>query len=251
MAVLFAVTSVATGLAPSFTVFIAGALHRRAGRGRRSPSSRRCMWRKFRRLRCGGAWGRSTSCPSCVGVLISYLHQLPAARCRRRNWRWMFITGVIPSAVFFVLLLRAPETPRYLFMAGRNAEALHDSGAHRRAGERGVRAHGNQGQPAGHGETPGAICCSRESAALWRSASAWPSWSTFPASTPIIDYAPTIFRSAGWKLIAALFSTFIVGVNNLVFTLVSFWVIDRYGRKPLYIVGSLGMAAALLRLARR
>jgi SP family arabinose:H+ symporter-like MFS transporter len=65
----------------------------------------------------------------------------------------------------------------------------------------------------------------------------------------IIDYAPSILRSAGWKLDAALFSTFIVGLNNLVFTLVSFWAIDRYGRKPLYIIGSLGMTAALLLLA--
>jgi MFS family permease len=36
-----------------------------------------------------------------------------------------------------------------------------------------------------------------------------------------------------------------VGVNNVVFTLVAFWIIDRYGRKPLYITGSLGMALAL------
>jgi SP family arabinose:H+ symporter-like MFS transporter len=64
----------------------------------------------------------------------------------------------------------------------------------------------------------------------------------------IIDYAPAIFKSAGWKIDAALFSTFIVGLTNFVFTLVSFWVIDRYGRKPLYIVGSLGMALALAML---
>ena len=64
----------------------------------------------------------------------------------------------------------------------------------------------------------------------------------------IIDYAPAIFKSAGWKIDAALFSTFIVGLTNFVFTLVSFWVIDRYGRKPLYIIGSLGMAAALVLL---
>jgi MFS transporter, SP family, arabinose:H+ symporter len=65
----------------------------------------------------------------------------------------------------------------------------------------------------------------------------------------IIDYAPSILRSAGWKLDAALFSTFVVGLTNFVFTLVSFWVIDRYGRKPLYIIGSLGMAVALTALA--
>jgi MFS family permease len=43
----------------------------------------------------------------------------------------------------------------------------------------------------------------------------------------------------------ALASTFIVGLTEFLFTLVSFWVIDRYGRKPLYIVGSLGMALSL------
>ena len=48
---------------------------------------------------------------------------------------------------------------------------------------------------------------------------------------------------------AALFSTFIIGINNFVFTLASFWVIDRWGRKPLYIAGSLGMAASLVALA--
>ena len=61
----------------------------------------------------------------------------------------------------------------------------------------------------------------------------------------IIDYAPKIFLSAGFKVDGALISTFFVGVNNVLFTLVAFWVIDRYGRKPLYIVGSLGMAVAL------
>src|SRR5437764_3011431 len=39
-----------------------------------------------------------------------------------------------------------------------------------------------------------------------------------------------------------------IGVTNLVFTCVSFWVIDRYGRKPLYLIGSLGMTAALILL---
>ena len=46
----------------------------------------------------------------------------------------------------------------------------------------------------------------------------------------------------------ALASTFIVGVTEFLFTLVSFWVIDRYGRKPLYIIGSCGMTVSLVLL---
>ena len=62
----------------------------------------------------------------------------------------------------------------------------------------------------------------------------------------VIDYAPSIFQSAGWQIDAALFATFMVGVTNFVFTLASFWLIDRWGRKPLYITGSLVMGAMLL-----
>lgn len=70
----------------------------------------------------------------------------------------------------------------------------------------------------------------------------------FSGINTVIDYAPAIFLSAGWQLDAALLSTFVVGVTNFVFTLVAFWTIDRYGRRPLYIAGSLGMAAMLAAL---
>jgi len=70
----------------------------------------------------------------------------------------------------------------------------------------------------------------------------------FSGINTVIDYAPTIFLSAGWQLDAALLSTFVVGLTNFLFTLVAFWTIDRYGRRPLYIAGSLGMAAMLAAL---
>ena len=45
--------------------------------------------------------------------------------------------------------------------------------------------------------------------------------------------------TAGWELDAALLSTFVVGIANFAFTLVSFWTIDRYGRRPVYLVGAI------------
>jgi len=71
----------------------------------------------------------------------------------------------------------------------------------------------------------------------------------FSGINTIIDYAPSILKSAGWKIDAALFSTFVIGTVNLLFTFVSFWVIDRYGRKVVYTTGSFGMTAVLVVLA--
>jgi len=59
---------------------------------------------------------------------------------------------------------------------------------------------------------------------------------------------PKIFASAGWGLDAGLFATFGLGIVNFASTWVSILIIDRYGRRPLYIIGSAGMTAALLGL---
>ena len=78
-----------------------------------------------------------------IGVLMSYGINYLLRNAGASNWRWMFITGVIPSVLFFVLLLRAPETPRYLFMAGRPQEAFTILGTNLRTGDRRIRNLGN------------------------------------------------------------------------------------------------------------
>jgi len=64
----------------------------------------------------------------------------------------------------------------------------------------------------------------------------------------IIDYAPKIFATAGWKLEVGIFATFGLGLVNFVSTWVSILIVDRFGRRPLYIIGSAGMTVALLGL---
>ena len=179
-----------------------------------------------------------------IGILISYCINYLLRDIGPANWRWMFATGVIPAVFFFVLLLRAPETPRFLSMAGKPREAF---AILERIG----------GRESAEFEMSEIEASLREKGHRWsdlwqpgiRRAVAVGFWLAIlihvSGINTIIDYAPAIFRLAGWKIDAALFSTFIVGLTNFFFTLVSFRTIDRYGRKPLYLIGSLGMAAAL------
>ncbi len=244
IAMLFALTSVATAIAWDFPSFLAARFIGGLAVGAVSLVSPMYI-SEVAPAAVRGRLGALYQMSIVTGILVSYcinylLHDIGAD-----NWRWMFGTGVIPSVIFFVLLLRAPETPRFLLMAGRRDEA------------RAVMARIGESLDAASSASVADSSASRRS---WREllqpgvrrAVFVGFWLAilihFSGINTVIDYAPMIFQSAGWELDAALLSTFVVGIANFVFTLVSFWTIDRYGRRPLYIAGSLGMAVALAAL---
>ncbi len=142
----------------------------------------------------------------------------------------MFISGALPSAVFFLALLRAPETPRFLFKSGRNREAqnllaqlMSLQEAEREAAEITASLEASADVPGGYDmrRLRRALIVSFFLGMLIQ----------ISGINTIIDYAPLVFRSAGWKMDAALFSTFVIGAVNFILTLVAFWTIDRFGRK--------------------
>ena len=157
------------------------------------------------------------------------------------------MTGVVPSAIFLVLVLVAPESPRFLAITGRQDEAFEvlariggEQVAHAQISEIVATLHRNPHAWRGL-LRPGvrrALAVSAGLALLVQ----------ISGVNTIVDYAPTIFQSAGWKVSGALASTALLGCTNFLFSLVALWAIDRSGRKPLYIVGSLGMAVSLLGL---
>ena len=248
VAALFAATSIATGLASGFTFFVVARFIGGLAVGGASILSPMYV----AEVAPPSVRGRLVALYQLSivsGILSSYCINFLLRNAGPDNWRWMFLTGVLPSLVFFLLLLRAAETPRYLYMTGKREQAslvLERIGGREsanlavseiRESLAGKRGHSWRDllQPGVRGPVI---------VGFWLAILVHVS-----GINTIIDYAPTIFRSAGWKIDVALFSTFIIGINNFVFTLVSFWVIDRWGRKPLYIAGSLGMTAALALLA--
>jgi MFS family permease len=62
----------------------------------------------------------------------------------------------------------------------------------------------------------------------------------------VFYYAPTIFEQAGGSTDSSFLQAIVVGLTNLVFTLVAIWLIDRLGRKPLLLIGTTCMTIALL-----
>ena len=246
VAVLFALTSAATGLAWSFHSFLAARFLGGLAVGAVSLVSPMYV-SEISPPTLRGRMGTLYQMSIVTGILASYCINYLLRDLGPDNWRWMFMTGVIPSAIFLGLLLLAPETPRFLVMSGRvdSARAILE------------RIGGRASAEFALGEITASL---RTQRGAWRDllqpgirrALMVGFWLAilihFSGINTVIDYAPAIFQSAGWQLDAALLSTFVVGLTNFAFTAVSFWTIDRYGRRPLYIVGSLGMALTLLAL---
>jgi SP family arabinose:H+ symporter-like MFS transporter len=246
-AALFALTSALTAVAPGFGFFI---LMRSLGGlavGAVSIVSPLYI-AEIAPPRSRGKLGALYQMSVVTGILLSYLTNYCLRNAGVNNWRWMFLTGTVPAIAFLLLLLRAPETPRYLIMAGRENEARRILAAIVDPVSAALEFSRIQASFAGRSANfisllrPGirrAVAVSFCLAILVH----------VSGVNTVIDYAPSIFQAAGWKIDAALFATFLVGITNFVFTLASFWLIDRWGRKPLYQLGSVVMAATLGALA--
>lgn len=246
VAVLFALTSLATGLAPNFSLFVVARFiggWAVGGASIVSPLYVAEVSPPSLRGRMGALYQMSI----VVGILASYAINYGLRNAGAAKWRWMFITGVLPAIFFLVSLLWVPETPRYLFLAGKDHEAF--AILERIAGPDTASAEAT--------EIRASISRERKARhSIWRPGLRRALLVGFCLAilvhvsgiNTIIDYAPAILKSAGWKMDAALFSTFVIGITNCMFTFVSFFIIDRYGRKPLYITGSLGMTLALVLL---
>ena len=183
-----------------------------------------------------------------TGILISYLINYLLSGTGDNNWRWMFATGAIPSVIFFIMLFFIPESPRYLMKIGKKDIAL--KGLIEIAGEDEAKQQFLEIEKSLHVEK----MSFRE---LLNPSLRKVLWLGFLLAilvqmsgiNVVIDYAPKIFTKAGWNMDTGLFATFGLGLVNFAFTWVSILLIDKYGRRILYIIGSAGMSISLLGLA--
>lgn len=159
-------------------------------------------------------------------------------------WRGMFLVGVIPASAFCLLLLIVPESPRWLVQYGRSEEALNIL-FKINAKEEAQQEFNSIQQAAG--ETTGGFkeLMRFPLSKLLLMAVILTALSQFSGINGVIFYGPTILKSAGIVTSDALLYQVMLGVANVLFTFIAIWKVDSWGRRPLYLVGSVCAAFAL------
>lgn len=161
------------------------------------------------------------------------------------GWRFMFLSGAVPSLLFFVLLFAVPESPRWLATKGltiKAAEILEKLvGKAQSVIELRNITQSVNNKNASHSLFSfgmGIIVIG-----IFLSV-----FQQFVGINVVLYYAPEVFRSIGSSTDVALLQTIIVGVINLIFTTIAIMTVDNFGRKPLQIIGALGMAVGMFTL---
>ncbi len=160
------------------------------------------------------------------------------------GWRYMFASGAVPSGIFLALLFFVPETPRFLMLKGREAEArvvLSRTLTEDEANLEIKEIHGSLVQHSSASVFSYGMAIILFGVLL-------SVFQQFVGINVVLYYAPEIFKSMGTTTDVSLLETIIVGAVNLAFTVVAVLCVDRYGRKPLQIIGALVMGGAMFGL---
>ena len=160
------------------------------------------------------------------------------------GWRRMFLSETLPAAVFILLMFLVPESPRYLALKQKDTEALSIL----------TRVNGVEKAKQILEDIKSTIETSK--AKLYSYGKAvliigilLSVFQQFVGINVALYYAPRIFESMGAAKDASMLQTIIMGLVNVVFTLVAILTVDKWGRKPLLIVGSIGMAIGMIAIS--
>lgn len=159
-------------------------------------------------------------------------------------WRGMFLVGGIPAVIFALLLLLVPESPRWLVQFGKTDEAM--AVLNKTVGEASAVEALNAIQEM-TGKRAGGFSelMRRPLRKLLVMAMVLTALSQLSGINGVIFYGPTIMKSAGIVTNDALLYQVVLGVANMLFTIIAIMKVDSWGRRPLYLYGSIFAAMAL------
>lgn len=176
-----------------------------------------------------------------TGIFVAYLTNFLFVDFGESAWRWMLGIMIIPSFLFFILLRFVPESPRWLVLNDRDEEAKR---IFERIGETApVKIIREEHQLATHGTHESLFNGKYGKPIMYAVILAM--FNQLSGINAILYYAPRIFEMAGFTHAEAYLQPVYIGGANLFFTLLAMSVIDRFGRKKLLLIGSIGMIVFL------
>jgi sugar porter (SP) family MFS transporter len=262
-ALLFAISSLGTGLAGSFGVFIAWRMAGGAAVGLASNISPLYI-AEIAPAHLRGRLVSLNQFTIVIGILLAQIvnwliaqpvpegataQQILESWNGQAGWRWMFGVTAIPSALFLAGALFVPESPRWLAKQGRVGEARAVLGrvAGKAGGETALTAI-LQTLGGKHEKIEWRALFEPRMRRLLVLGIALAVFQQWCGINVVFNYAEEIFSAAGYSVSDILFNIVITGSVNVVFTLVALGTVDKIGRRPLMLFGSAGLAVIYILL---
>tara|TARA_R110001583_G_C5665063_1_gene409997 strand:+ start:1748 stop:3262 length:1515 start_codon:yes stop_codon:yes gene_type:complete len=182
-----------------------------------------------------------------LGISVAYFSNYFLKDLEGESWRWMLGVEAVPAFIYFLALFTVPRSPRWLIKK-LNLVKIAEKILIKIGGkdyalstieeiQRGIAKKEENG-------TFSQLFSSRMRTIIII-AFGIAFFQQITGINAIFYYAPTIFEQAGGSTDSSFLQAIVVGLTNLVFTLVAIRLIDRLGRKPLLIIGTATMAIAL------
>ncbi|WP_343303664.1 sugar porter family MFS transporter [Chitinophaga niabensis] len=184
-----------------------------------------------------------------IGILVTNLVNYFLADTGENAWRWMFGLGTVPSVFFLLGVMWLPESPRWLLKDGQAvaARAVLDKIGSAEFVESTVSA--IQRSLTGTTKHTYRELFDKRVRPAVAVGITLAVFQQFCGINVVFNYTSTIFESVGANLDRQLFETVAIGFVNLVFTLLAMWQVDKLGRRPLMLIGSLGLSIVYIILA--
>lgn len=186
-----------------------------------------------------------------IGISVAYFSNYFLVNYGDESWRWMLGVEAIPAAIYFLSLFTVPRSPRWLILKLNKVKLarkiLQKIGGEEYAEitvaeiQRGLAKKEKKGRLSDLFKS--------KYATIMIIALGIAFFQQITGINAIFYYAPTIFEQAGGSTDSSFLQAIVVGLTNLVFTLVAIWLIDRLGRKPLLLIGTGFMTIALVMAA--
>lgn len=193
-----------------------------------------------------GRVGALTQLMIAIGILLAYIGNL--ALSPFGAWRLMFAIMFIPAVAVAIGVWVLPESPRWLLARGRDDEARRVLG-HQVGEDELETTLAEMRTSLGQKRIPLRQLMRTGAAKIIIVVIIFDMLTQLLGINTIVYYSPSILKQIGFSDNAALVNTIGFGIVSVVFTIIASRVIDRWGRRPLLIVGGLVMGAAMAVMA--